>query len=120
MATAEQKVINLKRLDEYDEKIKEYINEETAEKVYTIYVRPSEEAASETERFWQPFSTSKFKVRIPSAEINFSKPYVDDAIVFNSNGTAEKTILETLELLNGDLVIYSNLAIDCKIILRGE
>lgn len=83
-----------------------------------FYVKPQSKADGKS-RTWDAVSATRFKTKISSTEFNLTKPYIDDVIVFNEKGTGEKTILETLNLINGDIVIYSNLEIDCKIILKG-
>lgn len=87
--------------------------------MYSFYVKPQDKA-DDGSKVWEAVSATRFKTRVFSTEFNLLKPYVDDVIVYNESGTGEKTILETLELINGDILIYSNLEIDCKIILKGD
>lgn len=92
---------------------------EFAGKMYIFYVKPQSKADSNS-KTWEAVSATRFKTKVLQSEFGLSKPYIDDVIVFNDKGTGEKSILETAELVNGDILIYSNLEIDCKIILKGE
>lgn len=87
--------------------------------VYSFKVKPQNKSDG-VSNVWEAVSTTRFKTKIPRMEFNLLKPYIDDVIVYNESGTGEKTILESLELINGDILIYSNLEIDCKIILKGD
>lgn len=92
---------------------------EVAGNTYSFYVKPQGKADG-VSKVWEAVSATRFKTRVLNTEFNLLKPYIDDVIVYNESGTGEKTILETLELINGDILIYSNLEIDCKIILKGD
>lgn len=105
------------KLAEVDETLAQIGN--VAGNMYSFYVKPQGKADGGS-KVWEAVSATRFKTRVFSTEFDLLKPYVDDIIVYNESGTGEKTILETLELINGDILIYSNLEIDCKIILKGD
>lgn len=105
------------KLAECDEAI-ERMNA-VAGNMYSFSVKPAIKADG-VAKVWEAVSTTRYKIKVLSTEFWLAKPYIDDIIVYNEKGAGEKTILEAIELLNGDIVIYSNLEIDCKIILKGE
>lgn len=88
----------------------------------SFFVKPAGEIVDDDtiSKGWTFVTQSMYKVKILLNEHNLTKPYIGDCIVRLTTGASEKAILEMLELLNGDIVIYSNLEIDCKIILKGE
>ena len=65
------------------------------------------------QNYWQAVSTTRYKYEITSEQHGLTNPYIDKVVM--SGG---QTILEEKVYLNGDIVIYSNLAIDCKITLK--
>ena len=69
---------------------------------------------------WVPVSESRYQCIISRENCNLNRPYIDECIVDLKNGVREKAILDMLELINGDIAIYSNLQVNCKIILKGE
>lgn len=87
--------------------------------MYSFLVKPSNKADG-VSKVWQAVSETRYKIKVLKSEFGLVKPYIDDCIVYLSNGAGEKSILDMIELLNGDILIYSNLEIDCKIILKGE
>ena len=96
----------------YLQDIQEFIDKAlNAEKTYNHFCSKED---------WKTVSATRYKVKIQQSELGLEKPYIDDCVVDLNNGFREKAILDMLELLNGDIVIYSNLKIDCKIILKGE
>lgn len=85
-----------------------------------ITAKPQASGNSKKNKLWEQVTETKYKIKISSDEYDFEKPYIDDVIVYGSNGVGEKSVLDSIELLNGDIILYSNLPIDCKIILKGE
>ena len=89
-------------------------------KLRAVYVKPQFQGGNNAKE-WEAVTATRFKIKVLHSELGgLIKPYIDDVIVYKDNGTMEKAILETAELINGDLLIYSNLEIDCKIILKGD
>ena len=73
---------------------------------------------------WNPLSATRYKVEIKKSALGgLFNPYIADCIVeyIDETGTSrDKAILDMIELINGDIVIYSNIEIDCKIIIKGD
>lgn len=89
-------------------------------KLRVVYVKPQFQGSNNAKK-WEAVTATRFKIKVLQSELGgLIKPYIDDVIVYKDNGTTEKAILETAALINGDLLIYSNLDIDGKIILKGE
>lgn len=89
-------------------------------KLRVVYVKPQFQGGNNAKE-WEAVTATRCKIKILQSELGgLIKPYIDDVIVYKDNGTMEKAILETAELINGDLLIYSNLEIDCKIIIKGD
>lgn len=106
------------KLAECDETIE--LMREFGGKIRVVYAKPQFQGGNNAKE-WEAVTATRYKIKILNSELSgLIKPYVDDVIVYKDNGTREKAILETAELVNGDLLIYSNLEIDCKIILKGE
>lgn len=85
-----------------------------------ITAKPQASGNSHKNKLWEQVTETKYKIKISSDEYDFERPYIDEVIVYGANGVGEKTVLDALELLNGDIILYSNLPIDCKIVLKGE
>lgn len=85
-------------------------------KNYCVTVTPTSVGGSHC---WEAVSAERYKCKISASEHTLVNPYIDDCIVYKADGTAEKTILDLVKTVTDDLVIYSNLEINCKIILKG-
>lgn len=106
------------KLAECDEAIERM--SEFGGKLRVVYVKPQFQGGNNAKE-WEAVTATRFKIKVLQSELGgLIKPYIDDVIVYKDNGTMEKAILETAELINGDLLIYSNLEIDCKIIIKGD
>jgi hypothetical protein len=100
-------------IDENDTRLDEYVG-------VVFRVKPHKTDANDTSKIWERVTETKFKISISSAELGFKNPYVDDVIVYSDKGVGEKTVLDAIEFTDGTVRIYSNLAIDCKITLKGD
>ncbi len=87
------------------------------DKNYSITVTPASVGGSHC---WEAVSAERYKCKISASEHTLVNPYIDDCIVYNTDGIGEKTILELVKTVTDDLLIYSNLEINCKIILKGD
>lgn len=94
--------------------------DEVIGKQICITATPQASGNSKKNKLWEQVTETKYKIKISSDEYDFERPYIDDVVVYGNNGVGEKTVLDSIELLNGDIILYSNLPIDCKIILKGE
>lgn len=115
MERAETKIN--KKISECDEVLSQIKNEAGA---FVFDIKPN--TPSNVDKGYKVWAVSglRYKVKIEKSEFGLAKPYIDDCIVNLESGVREKAILDMLELVNGNILIYSNLQIDCKIILKGE
>lgn len=101
-------------------------NAETADSHYAFYVKPEDQlVGGDTAKIWTQISDGRYKVRITSSEYSYTNPYIDSTIVYvpataTTMAYSEKTILDYTVLVNGDLLVYSDELINCKIIVKGD
>jgi hypothetical protein len=62
----------------------------------------------------------RYKYKIEETVHKLSNVYIEDAFVYLDNGTVDKTILQSERLINDDLLVYSDIKIKTKVILKGE
>lgn len=91
---------------------------------YSLYVYKSDNT-EETNK-WEVLSETsahkyKFTIDLPHPTITNDYLYLHSAIRLDiENEGAQKTVFKTLQTLNSDkFIIYSDMDIDCKIILKG-
>lgn len=120
-----------KRLDEVLQTILDSLPEVELSKVLTIKTKLSTatDDIKEGEYKWEKTPNGRFKIIIKNNPFESSIPYIDTVIVYSlitevvgenvSNVyVGEKTILDAINLVNGQINIYSDLDIECKIILK--
>lgn len=66
------------------------------------------------------FVKNRYKYKIEATIHNMFNVYVEDAFVYSDDGTVNKTILQSERLINDDLLVYSDIKIKTKVILKGE
>lgn len=101
-------------------------NIQVTESYYAFYVKPEDQLVSgDTAKTWTQIPDGRYKVKITSSEYPYTNPYIDSTIVYvpateTTMAHAEKTILDYTVLVNGDLLVYSDELINCKIIIKGD
>ena len=110
-------------VNEYGEWALSKYRNDIGESAAFFFVKPeaSLDADDKISKVWEfDTRTGKYKVKIFSEEHKLKNLYIDDCIVKLAGGIKDKAILKVLELITGNVVIYSDVEIDCKIILKGE
>lgn len=62
----------------------------------------------------------KYVYRITAEQHGLTNPYIDSVMVIKDDGSKEKTILYATRNVNDGFSIYSDIKINCKIVIKGE